>query len=124
VTKAATLNNLGLSLFDLGEYYEAGTCFDKARQSEEAQGIDRKGRGEDDDKDLAFYYNNIGLCHYHNADPDAVVIQSEEKEEENLLFTAITFYDRAIEKNSHEAVFYFNKANVLLTQKRFEEAHE
>jgi tetratricopeptide (TPR) repeat protein len=72
---------------------------------------------------LAFYYNNIGLCNYFIADPEALVIQSEEKEEENLLVKAIDMYDKAIELNEYEAVFYFNKANVLLTQKRFEEAH-
>mgnify|MGYP006114963037 CR=1 FL=1 len=31
ITKAATLNNLGLSLFDLADYYEAETCFKNAR---------------------------------------------------------------------------------------------
>jgi hypothetical protein len=30
-TKAATLNNLGLSLFDLGEFYDAETCFKNAK---------------------------------------------------------------------------------------------
>lgn len=65
VSKAATSNNLGLSYFDNEEFDLAQNCFDIAAKTEQMLVDDRKGSTED----LAFYYNNIGLCCYHQADP-------------------------------------------------------
>ena len=56
--KAATANNLGLSYFDIEQYEDANENFEKAVESEQAQDDDKKGNPED----LAFYYNNVGLC--------------------------------------------------------------
>ena len=61
--KAATANNLGLSYFDIEDFDNAMEQFEKAMSTEQILVDEKKGSLED----LAFYYNNMGLCHYHQA---------------------------------------------------------
>lgn len=110
IAKAATQNNLGLSYFDAGEFEEARECFEKARIAQEQAVNDGKGSTED----LAFYYNNMGLCHYHLARPM--------EEDAEIMQLAITNYNLAIENNPHNPVHYFNRGNVYLNMKDFKRA--
>lgn len=59
VSKAATSNNLGLSHFDNEEFDLAMNCFQIAAGAE-AILVETPDKGSEED--LAFYYNNMGLC--------------------------------------------------------------
>jgi hypothetical protein len=62
--------------------------FEKAMTTEQVLVDDKKGSLED----LAFYYNNMGLCHYHKSvkHPDF---------SEQLMVEALLAYDNAIKLN-------------------------
>jgi tetratricopeptide (TPR) repeat protein len=100
--KAATANNLGLSYFDIEDYDSAMEQFEKSTSTEQSLVDEKKGSLED----LAFYYNNMGLCHYHQA--------RKIQEENELMVQAVIAYDSAIKLNPDNAIHYFNRGNVRL----------
>jgi len=87
--------------------------FEKAMTTEQVLVDDKKGSLED----LAFYYNNMGLCHYHKSvkHPDF---------SEQLMVEALLAYDNAIKLNPDNAIHFFNRGNVFLNIKNYESAHQ
>ena len=104
VAKAATANNLGLSLFDAEEFEEAQNEFEKAIKFEEEALEGEKGK--DNLEDIAFYHNNSGLCWYHLARQD--------KPEGPILENAVDQYNMAIKADDRNPIHYFNRGNVHL----------
>jgi hypothetical protein len=56
-----------LSYFDDEDFDNALIWFEKAKIAEDA--MVNEGKTNNGFEDLAFYLNNIGLCHYHTARP-------------------------------------------------------
>lgn len=101
MAKAATNNNWGLSLFDSEDWEGAKDKFQEAIQAELAS-LDQKS----DSSDLAFYYNNLGLCFYHLARP--------QDEDQDIMKQAIRNYNAAIDANNQNPIHFFNRGNVHL----------
>jgi tetratricopeptide (TPR) repeat protein len=113
--QAATQNNFGLSFFDNKDYVQAADHFQSAATIEEVtigEGTGKGSRGE-----LAFYYNNIGLNAYHMS-------QTEDADPAECIENSLKNYNLAISCNPDEPVYYFNRGNVHLNSKNFDDAHK
>jgi tetratricopeptide (TPR) repeat protein len=107
IAKAATANNLGLSLFDNKEFEEAQNEFERAITYEK-----ESLEGKDDMEDIAFYYNNSGLCWYHLA--------RTKSEDSAILENAIGQYNQAILADKRKAIHYHNRGNVYLNLHQYD----
>jgi len=104
--EASAHNNLGLSLFENGDYHDAIDCYAKAIQLESQDGKDRN------EENLSYYHKNRGLAFYHRNNVELGDIEMAKSD-----------YDISIEKNPDNADNYFNRGNVNLTEGYFDRAH-
>jgi len=118
--KPQALNNLGLTLYELGEWEEAVVQYQKAITAEEAVvgkpgekfpgGPELKPNEKKPMKEyLSLYYNNKGLANYHAGNYDLA------EEDYKLAMLAV---------NNSNAENFFNYGNVHLNKNEFTEAHE
>lgn len=101
--KAQAHNNLGLSIYESGEFDEAITSYTKAINIE--QSTPTSGSKEF----LSLYLNNRGLAHYHMRDYES----------------ALKDYNDAIDAIcGSNAENFFNRGNVYLNREEYALAHE
>jgi tetratricopeptide (TPR) repeat protein/predicted Ser/Thr protein kinase len=122
---AADWNHKGISLYNIGRFEEAITCFDKALELNQKDALiwNNKGlalyknkRFEEAVKcfDRALLLNPRYLSAWNNR---GLALQSTGKFEE-----AITCFDRALELNQKDALIWNNKGLALQSTGKFEEA--
>jgi tetratricopeptide (TPR) repeat protein len=67
-------------------------------------------------EDVAFYYNNSGLCWYHLARTKV------DETESQILENAIDQYNQAIIADKRKAIHYHNRGNVYINLREYKRA--